>query len=339
MTKRRYDNIQMWRIVAVLAVVLTHIGQRMNATGHLATIVTLGETSVELFFIISGFLAIRYFDTPAKPNKVKRYYLKRAVRLLPLFYFVVIYFYITETFIFKDVPSDPSGLGWWRYVLPFFVNIRSGDTFYNFWTNLGMTWTISIFATFFLFMPIIAKLVKNYRSAVVFVVAMWMLRVIMTYRDMAYMHTLAYFVFFAMGILLWYAEKEEKQNHFMAFIAIILAVNLVFKKTILEFDYLIIATICFSLLILATMTMKINSEPVKKILSTIDKYSYSIYLCQGITFLGIIDKMNNPSKPVIIIIAVFGTALISFLVYQLVEKPIQTWLLKRIDEKYPAVRE
>lgn len=339
MTKHRYDNIQLWRLVAVLSVVLTHIGQRMNATGHMATLVTLGESSVELFFVISGFLAIRYFDSPAKPNRIKRYYLKRAIRLLPLFYFVVIYFFITETFVFKDVPVDPSGLGWARYLLPFFVNIRSGDTFYNFWTNIGMTWTISVFATFFLFMPLIARVVKNYRSAVVFVIAMWMLRVVMTYRNVAYMHTLVYFVFFAMGILIWYAEKEEKENHFIAFVALMLGANLLFEKTILELGYLEIATICFSLLILATMNLQIKSSPIRTIMNTIDKYAYSIYLCQGITFLGIIDKMNNPSKVVIILLAVFGTAGLSFAVYQLVEKPIQTWLLKKVDEKYPAVKE
>lgn len=319
----RYENLSLLRVIAVAGVFIAHLAQKLEISGHLRSVTDLGSLCVELFIMLGGFFAIRYFDTTQSRHRVLRYYLKRMFRLLPMYYLVIAYFYVTETFFFRAVPEDPTGLGWSRYVFLLAGNIRSGDSYFDFWTNLGSTWTVFVFATFYLLMPLIAKLVRNYRSAVLFLGASWAVRVVLESTHAPYLHTFTYLVFFAAGILLWFSEKEARHATTLCLIGMALMFHIAFMGTILAFNDLILATIAFVLIAIATFPLRIQNPRLKKIISVIDTYSYTIYLGQGIIYCGVIDKFAAVwSKPLIFLVSVFGTAILCYIIYHFYEKPI-----------------
>lgn len=328
-SSKRIDNIQLWRVVAVLGIFVGHLFQKISAPDTFVRRITdNGSLCVELFFLISGFLAIKHFDERRSTNSWE-YYKTRAIRILPLYYFVILYFFITETFIFHDVPQDPSGIGWLRYIVFFlYGNIRSGNEYFDFWTNLGSVWTICVFMTFYLLMPLFARVIRNYWYAVSVTLIFWIVRVLMIWKQPAYFHTLTYFVFFSFGITIWYAYKEKKETFVYIFLAFFIGMGIIAQGTIFGLDNLVYATIAFSLLVLSTMDFHYSSEKARKVMDVIDKYSYTVYLAQGIIFCGVIDKLQGVPIFLVLIISVLGTALLSYGIYNYIESPVQHFLLR-----------
>lgn len=96
-----------------------------------------------LFFVLSGYLACcdRKLPTAGK-KELLTYYKKRLVRILPLYYGVILYNILLHGLILKDIPADPQGLYWLRY---FFLTNSVIPAPNDFWGNLGATWTISVY--------------------------------------------------------------------------------------------------------------------------------------------------------------------------------------------------
>ncbi len=70
---------------------------------------------------------------------------------------------------------------------------------------------------------------------------------------------------------------------------------------------------------------------LKKVIKYFDERSYTLYLCHGIIFCGIIDKfsMHILAK---FIIAVIGTVVLTLIVHKYYEKPIQNILLTKLTK-------
>ena len=333
---KRYDNISILRVIAVLSIFIAHLFQKMNVQGHLRKFTNLGALGVELFLVISGFLAAMYFVKQRKHNIIK-YYSKRIIRIMPLYYFIILYYFLLILFFFNgDFPKDPTNLGWFRYIFAFAGNIKSGTSWFDFWTNLGATWTIFVFLTFYLLFPFIAKIVKGFYSSVAFFIVSLLMRYVLEYKNYNYMHSLQYFCFFALGVMAYYSIIQNKRKHLYIFIALLLLLNLFLKATILEFNDLIISSLCFTILLVSTADYKIKNNNINKCISLIDKYSYTIYLGQGIFFYenyGLIDIFGkNLNKPLIFIISVLGTVIVCYIIYNLIEKPIQKIGIKAINK-------
>lgn len=329
---KHYDNIQFWRVFAVMGVYICHLFQHLMDSGALIRRITdYGSLCVELFFIISGFLAIKHFDPDyTHTHTLGKYYKTRAVRILPLYYVVILYFFITETFVFRDVPLDPSGLYWLRYIVVFlYGNVRSANSYFDFWTNLGATWSICVFATFYLFAPLFAKLIRSFWQACISVLCFWAIHAYIAWKSPPFFHTTYYFIFFMLGILIWFAHKEQKEEKACIFAGLLLLLNIILNRTALEFNQLMMSGIAFTLLVTSTMNWHYRNEQLKVLIQIIDKYSYTIYLAQGIVFIGIIDKVPHMKVWITASIGIFGTVVLSYVVYNFVELPIQKILSKR----------
>lgn len=63
-----------------------------------------------LFFVLSGYLACcdRKLPTAGK-KELLTYYKKRLVRILPLYYGVILYNILLHGLILKDIPGRPAG--------------------------------------------------------------------------------------------------------------------------------------------------------------------------------------------------------------------------------------
>lgn len=155
---KKYDNIQVLRVLSCLGIFITHLAPRMGARGLAASVANFCASGVYLFFLISGFLACH--SKELRPGKgwrsVLSYYCKRLFRVLPLYYAVILYNMALHCLLLRDVPPDPEGLSWLRYFFLTNAFIPGPD---NFWSNLSATWTISLFCFFYLCAPLFVRLI------------------------------------------------------------------------------------------------------------------------------------------------------------------------------------
>lgn len=159
----KYEHIQLLRALACIGVFITHLAPRLGATGKAAWLANQGAAGVYLFFVLSGYLACcdRKLPTAGK-KELLTYYKKRLVRILPLYYGVILYNILLHGLILKDIPADPQGLYWLRY---FFLTNSVIPAPNDFWGNLSATWTISLFMAFYLLVPVFVRLIRGCTSA------------------------------------------------------------------------------------------------------------------------------------------------------------------------------
>ncbi|MBQ8902264.1 MAG: acyltransferase [Bacilli bacterium] len=319
---KRNVAIQILRIIACLMVFIVHFGQRTQILGNARLMTEFGKNGVQLFFIISGLLAAMGLQ---KKEKISTYYKKRAINILPLYYIVILWYFITELFLNKylhHIPIDVNGIGWFRYV--FLLNGFIGNETY-FWSNLGITWTIPIFAFFYLIIPFIIKLMKNYKTSFVVMIIIFFgtSRLNIIYPCTIFENISYFFI----GTFVYYCWKDDKLRFSSIFFLIISIIYSIFG--IINYHF-IFATI---LSILLEKEVKLPNI-VQKIIDRVDGYTYTFYLVHGIVFCSLLDKLPllqiTLSKFVIGFIAIVLSLTGTVIVHDFIEKPIQKFLSKRI---------
>lgn len=324
MVKKRNQAIQILRVVACIMVFFVHFGQRLSITGTIGSLFDFGKYGVQLFFLISGFLAAKTFKENKKVN-IKEYYIKRLITLLPLYYFVILIYFILENICNKymnTIPVDNTGLYWLRYIflLNGFIN---SDTY--FWSNLGITWTIPIFAFFYIIAPFILKMVKSFSSSIVCYLSIFGVSRILNYIYECNIFTYIHYLF--LGVLLYYSLKEKKE----VITSLVFLILCLIAGIFLKFEWLYVFVFCSIILLLSKVKFKLPKF-LESIINILDKYSYTLYLGHGVIFCGILDKLIlfGTSRIIILLIAIFGTCLFTFIVGRYVEKPMQRILSKKL---------
>ena len=104
MNNKRFDSLDGLRLYAIYMILASHTG---------AFKLYVGGTMVDLFFVISGFVAVaplRYdieFEKQfTSPKNWIKYYLKRIIRIFPIYWLVVLFGYFTGIF----APSEGCSL-------------------------------------------------------------------------------------------------------------------------------------------------------------------------------------------------------------------------------------
>ena len=166
----KLDNIRLLRVLACLGVFIAHLAPRLGVSGICARIANFGAAGVYLFFLICGFLACRAKELAPGSAKggVGRYYGRRLLRVLPLYYAVIFYNFLLHCFILRDVTPDPGGLYWFRYIFLTNVFLPAPD---NFWGNMSATWTIGLFVFFYLSVPLWRRFSSKLSSVILLYLA------------------------------------------------------------------------------------------------------------------------------------------------------------------------
>lgn len=107
MTQRKnIDSLQLLRAIAVSLVVLLHAGSNgvtkfstANPIGSFYHLETWGAIGVDLFFTISGFIMTIVLPAYVKPGGWKTFFVKRAIRILPLYYLLSGLLVFTSVFV------------------------------------------------------------------------------------------------------------------------------------------------------------------------------------------------------------------------------------------------
>ena len=323
MAEKRNVSIQLLRVCACAMVFLVHFGQRVGLSGTIRDFTDFGGFGVQLFLLISGFLAYKtFFENPN--TSIWEYYKKRMIAILPLYYLVLIYYFISENIlnrIINVIPTDELGLGWFRYI--FLLNgFFNSDTY--FWSNLGITWTIPIFMFFYLIAPFVFRKVKSVTSAI----SVWLLVFVIT-QFLGELYTCTIFnnlhIMFLGAVI--YACAHKKQEKLATIFLLLTSIGMIILS---KSEYAFVFIFSCLILILVSIDNLCLPNWLKNTIDVLDKYSYTLYLMHGVVFCSIIDRLNQfgVSKIWIAVLAIFGTIIATWLVGKFIEKPIQKLIKK-----------
>lgn len=319
----RKQNISFLRGAACLMVFIVHFGQRMHYQGLLGLLTEQGQFGVYLLFIISGYLIASACESYAREHPW-RYIRNRMLRLLPLYYGVILYYFLVHTFWFRDMPADPAGVGWLRYL--FFLNgILPGTGLYH-WDNMGLTWTIPFFVWAYITIPILLRWVKTFRSSLL-VWAVSLLGNILFHEGSVWFSILWEMTYFLGGVLVFYCIREKKQK-----VLVPVLVLLILYEVATGIRAVMFYSHVFMLLVMATDGWHFTNPVFVKALEISDRYSYTMYLAHGILFIHVLDRHSlGAFRP---LAAVAGTVVLTAAAYWCFERPVDR-LLKKALGKLP----
>lgn len=114
----------------------------------------LSWTGVHLFFILSGFLIggilIRQRGSS---SYFKVFYLRRALRIFPLYFLLVATVFVVLPFL-NTPDTSPSAIPTWSYLV-FMQNFYMAATGQWGLTGLGVTWSVAVEEQFYVFAPLL----------------------------------------------------------------------------------------------------------------------------------------------------------------------------------------
>jgi len=132
-------------------------------------------SGVDLFYVLSGFLVGGIIiDYHKSPNFLKVFFIRRACRILPLYYALVLSYVILPPLLFRwgalgawaDTWLLERPLPLWSY-LTFMQSYVMGLEGTSGAKWLAITWSVSVEEQFYLLMPLVFLLLGAYRAAIV----------------------------------------------------------------------------------------------------------------------------------------------------------------------------
>ena len=152
------------RGVAIALVLLVHFVGDVAPVGKLEKVLfqlaTYGSFGVDLFFVLSGFLITGIlFDSKSDPHYFKNFYMRRVLRIFPLYYGVLALLFLVLRWIpfFQGPEMDEmvSRQGWaWAYAINIHI-AREGT-----WSlpYIGHFWSLAVEEHFYFLWPLVVWL-------------------------------------------------------------------------------------------------------------------------------------------------------------------------------------
>ncbi|MEM8637940.1 MAG: acyltransferase [Cyanobacteria bacterium P01_G01_bin.54] len=145
------------RGIAILMVMVFHIFQdspliRSQLLKVLDKFSIFGQTGVDLFFVLSGFLITRILlNSKPKKNYFKNFYARRSLRIFPLYYLVLVVLYILiPLFSRQDFLPISEQFWFWTYLQNVPLTFRNLSM-----SGPGHFWSLAIEEHFYILWPLI----------------------------------------------------------------------------------------------------------------------------------------------------------------------------------------
>jgi peptidoglycan/LPS O-acetylase OafA/YrhL len=144
------------RGIAILMVLFFHgfnvpgaMGQLTGAARVFTVLTFAGWTGVNLFFVLSGFLITGILlDSKTRPDYYRRFYIRRALRILPAFYLLLFLLWLLP----KTGLFEGRHVGWPFLCLSFFY-LANVTTLFGIPAQYAALWSLAVEEHFYLLWP------------------------------------------------------------------------------------------------------------------------------------------------------------------------------------------
>jgi peptidoglycan/LPS O-acetylase OafA/YrhL len=334
-----YRNLDGVRALAALMVMFYHSFRDIHSDNSilrfLSGISEFGQTGVTLFFVLSGFLITRILlNTKRDSGYFKNFYVRRILRIFPLYYLFLILYYLVSPFVLET--------GWPTldqqfYYFAYLQNVaRTFD-----WNSLGPHhfWSLAVEEHFYLFWPLaVYTLTKKglARFTLAIIIFAMVLRAVMLHLGYSvFIFTFTRFDALALGALLSLMELKNAFRHANARKYSILLITLLIPILLLwvffsglgndyiqNLRYLLLASAFFAFIgmLLSLDEGHIFNRILKtRFLSYTGRISYGIYVYHPLVFLICVKYLDTGNVVVNVLISTVCTYTIATLSYHYFE--------------------
>ena len=334
-----FKNLDALRAFAAIAVIFAHFFDQNKVAKDTALfkLFALGNSGVSLFFVLSGFVITRILiQTVNSDNYFKSFYLRRTLRIFPLYYFALACYYFIPPLIDGSNHFELNSKQ-----LYYVFYLQNFARTFN-WDSLGPAhfWSLAVEEHFYFLWPAIVffclKLnLKTLINVSFFIIVLaHLLRVVMSYNG----YEINVFTFTRIdqlvfgGLIAVYEKKgfliEENKQKFIALIVIgflgIVTIELqnsvllkeVFKHTF--FGLLYGGLIMY--VVISEKSVFVNQLLQNKLIQYLGKISYGIYVWHVLA-ISIVNTYFSLNIYFGFILTLFITILISWGSFQIIESP------------------
>ena len=331
-------SLDMIRILAIFMVLSVHAGQYVNENVKQYT--GIGAKGVTLFFILSGYLAMESYQRISHNGNAIDYYKNRVKRILPQYYFILIFEYIVNLQLYHtygysygeifEPLNGICGLKYLRYFLFLHGVLPSNN--YLWWNNGFALWTMSSFAFFYLIVPLLFRFIRNWKVSLFITIALLILRQSMVnltvdifklfgaFNDpysVALDEPINNICYFMIGITVWHLKDKRAVFGFGALAAVVAVFS---SMTFYGYEMI------FTALLIFAISFPINQyTPIamKKVIRQLCSMSFFIYLSHMVFLPHVahqIDKFSITGwlKYALMMIGIFLTCWVFFRIYKLI---------------------
>ena len=271
------------RVFAMLGVLVVHLSHNFPMPGLMKQIARMGAYCVQIFFVISAYLGCSYFFR--QNATIGRYYKKRALRILPIYYAAIVAAMVYIELFTKGYNADIFHLGWLRYFLGL-NTILPSDNFWQ-WNNAFAFWTMTNFIVFYAIIPMVIKFVNTWKKSVVFFLLCYVAARIVQLLIQAFISgspfpeldtmlrgsPLVQMQYFALGMMAYFAVRDGKTS----LAAILLICTAMLPKGFCAPPLLFAILTCLFIISVKESDVNIMGAP-RKWLQFVAKYSFHVYL-------------------------------------------------------------
>lgn len=323
------------RAIAVLVVILFHFGMDSFQGGFIG---------VDVFFVISGYLITRLIikDLEAGTFTFGKFYSRRARRLFPAFFAVLLICFISAFTLFSPQHME-------RFSGALFYALLSISNIY-FWMESGYfdldsavkpllhTWSLSVEEQFYLFWPVLTLLLAKYTTfgTRIFVIASLSLLTLLCAESILTNHAQSAFYLtpfriyeFGIGALLVFVKRHAISNTVKEFLAFagfsLLAFSTLYFSNSTRFPGINALYPCLgtALLLISGDSKYLGAVLRTKIMVRLGLISYSAYLIHWPLYVFYVYSMPGELSSTAMTLLLISTLLLAELLYRFVETPFR----------------
>lgn len=301
-TQKHYTELDGVRAIAALMVMFLHFFQKWDRSSsaliaYLSKIANLGQSGVVLFFVLSGFLITRILlRTQNSDNYFKVFYVRRALRIFPLYYlYLILVFFVVPAFT-TDAPYVP-----FHKQAYYWVYLQNVATTFK-WPCKGPShfWSLAVEEHFYLFWSLLIYISDKkqlLRGCVAIIIIGIISRIVLLQNNYdPFWFTLTNMDSLAMGSILaiWepaitgkHLSGKSKRLFTSAFFVTLIPTGVLWFKVggkheiyVQAIKPLLLNIICFSFIgrIIASQTGRLVNILKNKVLTYLGKISYGLYV-------------------------------------------------------------
>lgn len=343
MSRKHFQTFDALRFFSFLLVFLLHIPK--SGKEYIDFFLKSGGIGVSFFFVLSGFL-ITYILLYEKDNKktisLKNFFLRRILRIWPLFYLMIAFAYLSPYILTAfNVPVVYEG-----YKPHLLTSIFFGENYMMMLTNsfpdgapLRVMWSLCIEEHFYILWGVLfyyLPIKKIPHLIISSIVIANIARPIYSHLGIGQIDLITHLDYFAFGAIPAYFLIHKKNYldcieeipKYLKYTILISTISIVFilpsvNFLLIEFLSPLLLGLLFSITILFTLGE--NSIYINDNLwfSKLGVYTYGLYLYHTIVILFIIQIFKHMSFSnwyILVLTSLFVTIVISFVSYHLFEK-------------------